>query len=456
LKSLTEKWDHYFSSQETPLPFVIQLIIPVVIDQFFAVAFNVINTGMISSSGKEAVSAVSMVGSINFLLMQLFFSVGIGGTVLIAQTLGEKAYKKVGRLALATVLGTFLVAAVISIVGLLFKNQILTTFFGGAEAKVLENASIYFGGLLMIYPIQAIVDGTNGTLRGIGQTKESLKNSLFMNFIYIVMNIVFVSYLKLGVQGLVYSLLISRSLGAILAIILLKLNADALYMRFREILTIKWSEIKRILVVAMPFAAETAAFNGGKILVQMIVVSFGTNVMTAFAIAVSWSQLAEIVPSALGTSLVPIIGRNIGAERHDDAKRLTKSFVYLAIGMLILVDLLLILTFKPGMTLFHPEASIFSLIFQIYLIFAIFHAIAWSFSFVLPQALRAGGDAKYTTVVSMVSMWVYRVGFGYLVGIGLGWGILGIAAVMGTEWLIRGGIFMKRFKSGKWIHKLAL
>jgi putative MATE family efflux protein len=454
MASIKDKITPHFSSPETPFPFVVGLLLPVVVDQFFMVGFNVLNTAMISSSGKEAISAVNMVGSLNYFLMQIFVAVGLGGTVLIAQTLGDKKFKEVGRQVLSTLVGAVGVAVMITVVGLIFRKQILSLLFGQADPLVLQNANVYFASLLAIYPIQAIVDGTTGSLRGFGKTKESLKITLVMYSVFIAMNVLFLNQLHMGVPGLTYSLVISRLVGALMAVLMLRANAIDLRVNFKDVLTLKLAEIKRIIKIAIPFATESMAFNGGKILVQMIVVSFGTDMMTAFAIATNWTLLSEVVPTALGTSLVPIVGRNIGAGRLDDAKRLAKSFTRAGIVAFIVIDGLLLLGFPLGMKLFSPEPKIYQSIFQVYVIFVITHIIAWSHSFVLPQALRAGGDGKFTTLISMLSMWIYRVGGSFLVGYVLGFGIRGIALVMGTEWMIRGLIFRYRFHSGKWVHRL--
>jgi Na+-driven multidrug efflux pump len=51
----------------------------------------------------------------------------------------------------------------------------------------------------------------------------------------------------------------------------------------------------------------------------------------------------------------------------------------------------------------------------------------------------------------MLSMWLFRVILGYILGITLGWGILGIWIAMDCEWAVRGLIFMKRFRGNKWL-----
>ena len=78
------------------------------------------------------------------------------------------------------------------------------------------------------------------------------------------------------------------------------------------------------------------------------------------------------------------------------------------------------------------------------------HILVWSFSFILPSTLRAAGDGKFTTIVSLITMWLFRVLGGYIVGIKLGFGLPGIAIIMVLEWAVRGFIFLWRFRGKKW------
>jgi len=94
-------------------------------------------------------------------------------------------------------------------------------------------------------------------------------------------------------------------------------------------------------------------------------------------------------------------------------------------------------------------------IFLIVLLNTIAQIPLWSISFMIPSALRAAGDAKFTSLVSMLSMWLFRVVLGYILGIVLGMGILGVWLAMNAEWAIRGAVFIWRFTGRKWYrHKL--
>lgn len=450
MNNLSAKLVERFSGEEVPFRFIVSLVIPVIIDQFFLVSFNFINTAMISSSGPQAVSAVNLVGSLHFFLVQIFVAVGLGGTVLIAQYYGNRQYKQMGKMTAATVFGCLLMALLLSSLGLIFHDPLLHLLFGEAEPAVLANAKIYFIGLLISYPLQAVVEGTNGSLRGVGRTKASLKLSLLMNAFFIASNFLFVSSLGLGVLGLTYSLYISRGVALFFAIYTLFVNRSLLNIRKIYFQKPSFKNIRHVITVAIPFATEALAFNGGKIIVQMMIVSLGTNIIAANAISASWVQLSEIIPSALSTSLVPIVGRCIGAGKIADARNLAKSFILAGILAFLVVDLSLLPFFHLGVQVFNPPAEIVPLIFKIVVIYVVMHPIPWSISFILPSALRAAGDAKYTTIVSMCSMWIYRIGMGYIVGILLGFGLLGIAGVMTTEWLVRGIFFSLRFKGTKW------
>ncbi|MFD1465191.1 MATE family efflux transporter [Lapidilactobacillus mulanensis] len=445
----------YLSGESFDYRFVLSLLGPVIFDQFFLVAFNFINTAMISSSGEAAISAVNMVGSINVFLIQIFVAVGLGGTVLIAQYFGRKEYQMLGKVVNGTVFGAILVATSLALLFLLGHNLILNLLFGDAEKAVMDNARLYMVGVLISYPFEATVEGVNGSLRGIGRTKNSLQLSLVMNLLNLLFNFVFIIYFKMGVLGLVVSLNLSRWLASAFAGVTL--------FRHRDLFSLKWSSmkqpdfrmIKRVVTVCIPFAAESFFFNGGKIIMQMMIVSLGTQVIATNAIASSWVQLSEIVPTALGTALVPIVGQCIGRKNIKDARKITKSFVSLGILAYVIGEIILFLSFNKGIALFHPSDVIKPRIFELYLIFAVGHLLVWCISFTLPSALRAAGDAKFTTMVSLITMWGIRVGIGYLVGIVFGYGLPGIYFVWVCEWAVRGTIFLLRFRGKRWyVHRL--
>ena len=451
--TLKQKIVNRFSGDDISFGAVTSLLIPVIIDQFFLVSFNIINTAMISSSGTAAISAVNMVGTINIFLVQIFQAVSLGGTVLISQAFGARNRKKIQQNCRGTVHGAFIVALTLTLLFLVLRHTVLSVLFGGAELAVMQNAEVYLTGILLSYPLQAVVEGTNGSLRGVGRTRSSLKLSLLMNSCYIALNFVFVFGLKMGILGLVISLNISRAVGAVFAIVTLYMHRDIFGIKLKTFFKVHFKQLRHVLTVSVPFGLESVFFNGGKIIMQTIIVSLGTNVIATNAIATSWIQMSEIIPTALGSALVPIVGQCIGRKNIADARKLTKSFVVAGIVMLSTVDLILLPLFHVGIQLFSPPAAIVPKIFQIIVVVAIMHPISWSISFVLPAALRAAGDGVFTTTVSLCSMWLCRVALGYVVGIVLGYGLTGIFVVMGFEWGVRGSIFLHRFSGTKWYQR---
>ena len=71
-------------------------------------------------------------------------------------------------------------------------------------------------------------------------------------------------------------------------------------------------------------------------------------------------------------------------------------------------------------------------------------------SFSLPNTLRASNDVRLTMIISILSMWIFRIAFSYVLGKFLGWGVFGVWVAMTIDWLFRGICFMVRYARGKW------
>lgn len=445
----------HFSGETLDYRQIFALIFPLFIDQAFIVCMNLFNTSMISSSGLDAVSAVSMVDSINTFLMYIFVAVATGGTIIVAQLKGRGYINEVPRAISGSVTAVLILAASISVAVVVAAPLILKWIFGNAEAAVFENAKIYLIGSAVSYVFFAMMEAVSASLRGLGETRSSLVLTLVMNGLYVVMNFFLINVFDMGIVGMVISLITARMVAALVSLLFLIRKRNPYRLKFTKIFCLDFSIIRRSFTLGLPFAAEQMFFNGGKILTQTFIVGMGTLALATNAITSSVVSLFMIPANTFSLSIITIVGQCIGRKDMNQARKMIKSFMVLTSASYVFLGLLL-LPFLPGIvSIFGPEQSILNDIYQIIYINTVAQAILWAPSFLMPSALRAGGDATFTSVVSMLSMWLFRVVLGYLLGVVLGFGVPGIWFAMESEWGVRGIIFVIRSRGHRWYsHKV--
>lgn len=440
----------HFSGEAIDYHKVIAIVIPILVDQAFIVCLNLVNTSMISSSGVAAISAVNMVDSLNIFLVNVFISVSTGGTVVVAQYKGSGNDPMVSKAAAGSISSVFLLALSISLLIVVFRAPTLTLLFGGAEEEVLRNARIYLIGCGLSYCGIAVEEAVCGALRGVGETKSSLALSLIMNLSYVLLNGVFINFLHMGVLGMVISLNIARCLGAACALVYLAKLNTSLHFQMKDLFHFNPSMLKRIFFIGLPFAAEQMFFNGGKILTQTFIVTLGTFAMATNAICGSIAGLFQIPGNSFVLAIITVVGQCVGRKNIADARKFIRSFIWLSSISFLVTGLIVLPLFNPLVSLFHPPEQIVHTVFIIIVINELAQIPLWSISFITPAALRAAGDSKYTSIISMLSMWLFRVVLGYILGIVLPFGILGVWVAMNCEWGIRGAVFLFRYKGKKW------
>lgn len=445
--------EKYLSGESTDYRQIAALFLPILIDQAFIVGLNLLNTAMISSSGVAAVGAVNMVDSLNIFLISVFVAISTGGTVLVAQYKGSGNPQMVSKAAASTVSSVFLFAAAISLLMIAFHGPTLNLLFGSAAPDVLANGRTYFIGSCASYAGIAIVEAVCGALRGIGKSRASLALSLIMNLTYVALNVVFINLLHMGVLGMSIAVNVSRYAAAVCAILYLVRMDASLRFRIRDAFYVNLAMFRKILSIGIPFAAEQMFFNGGKLLTQVFIVSMGTNAIATNAICSSLAGVFQIPSNALSIVTITVVGQCMGSRNIADARKFTKSFLWTSSLFFTAMLLVLMPLFKPIVGLFHPPAEIVDDIFTVTLINAIAQIPLWAVSFLLPSALRAAGDSKFTSVMSMLSMWLFRIVLGYILGIVLDFGIVGVWLAMNCEWGVRGLIFLWRFRGEKWYRR---
>ncbi len=453
--AVTSALDRHLSGETMNYKQIIALFLPILVDQLFIVGLNLVNTAMISSSGVSAVSAVNMVDSLNLFLINVFVAVATGGTVVAAQYKGSGNGLMVSKAAASSVASVTLLAAAIGILIVALHHPLLRLLFGAASDEVLDNAKIYMIGSAVSYVGLAVVQAVCGALRGVGKSRASLMLSLIMNVSYVVLNIVFIPLMDMGVWGMTLAVNIARYAGAGCALYYLFRVDESFHLHLRDLFAVPLSMLRKIMFIGLPFAAEQMFFNGGKLLTQVFIVGLGTYAIAANAIASTLAGVLQIPAAALSLTIVTVVGQCIGRGNVRDARKYVRSFLWLGAAFLTLAGIVLLPLYPWLASLFQPPAEIIDDMFWLLLITAVAQVPLWSISFILPAALRAAGDSRFTSVTSMLTMWLFRVVLGYVLGIVMGLGVLGVWLAMNCEWGVRGAIFVWRYRGDKWYkHRL--
>lgn len=431
-----------------------QLIIPLVIEQFLSVFVGMVDIMMISSSGEAAVSGISLVDTMNILLINLFSALATGGSVVSAHYLGQKKADKACLSANQLILSVTVLSSAIAVISLLFNRAILSVIFGHVEENVMENAVIYFYLSALSYPFLGIYNGCAALCRSMGNSKISMKTSLCMNLINIVGNAIFLYLFHMGVTGVGLATLISRITAAIIMCVIILNKKNTIYVDLSLGFIPRFSIIGDILKVGIPTGLENSIFQLGKVLVQSLITNFGTAAIAANAVASTIASFEVIPAAAIGLALITVTGQAYGAKRKEETIYYVKRLMKMAYFSVTIISLLTCAA-APAIILFYnlsKEASAIAL--NIILYHGIACILIWPSSFTLPNALRATDNAKYTMIVSICSMWICRIGLSYLIGGFMGVGALGVWIAMSIDWAVRSICFLWKFRNGKWLTKM--
>ena len=432
---------------------LLALILPLIIEQLLAVLVGMADSIMIASVGEPAVSGVSLVDQIMVLLINLFGALATGGAVVAGQYLGQKNEKQACRAATQLVWFITISAVAITIVVYACKYLILHGVFGKIDQDVMGHANTYLMIVTASIPFMALYNGGAAIFRAMGNSKVSMQVSIVMNIINVTGNAVLIYGFHRGTEGVAIPTLVSRIVAAVLIMALLVNEKRTLHvektLRYRP----DWRLVKKILSIGIPNGLELSMFQLGKILVLSLVSTFGTYAIAANAVS-NAVALFQILPGmAMTLAATTVIARCVGAGDYEQVRYYNKKLIRIThICMVVTVGaIFLILPFI--LKAYHLSDMTAGVTRQILYFHGISAILIWPVSFILPATFRASGDAKACMYISILSMWIFRIIFSYVLGKYLGLGVFGIWVAMVIDWIFRAACFVIRYFRGSWKKK---
>ncbi len=426
------------------------MIIPLFLEQLLVALVGIADIFIAGFVGEAAVSGVSLVNAFNSIFIYWFMALASGGAVVISQYIGRRDTQRAGAAATQLLLAGILFSLVSALLVLLTQTSLLTLMFGCVEDDVMEACLVYLRISAYSYPALAVYNVGAALYRSFGKTVTTMRLAILVNIINVAGNCIGVFVLNAGVAGVAWASLISRSFAAAVITLLCFSKKNPVSYVKEQLVRLDWNLQKQILRIAVPNGVESSVFQLVKVALSSVVALFGTYQIAANGVAQSIWSLAALVSVTMGPVFITVIGQCMGAGALEQAEFYLKKLLRYTLIFGVAWNALIFGVTLVLLQFYSLAEETKQLIIWLVLIHNIFNGVAFPYADPLGKGLRAAGDISFTTLISLFTTVGVRLVLSVLFGITLHMGVIGIAVAMCLDWVIRGLIFARRQKSGKW------
>ena len=274
----SSKKPHLYSNRQ-----LIALMLPLICEQIFTSFMGTVDSMMVSNVSEAAISAVSLVDSINILVIQAFYALASGGAIVCANYLGQKRRDQAERSANQLLFIIFAISLAVLAVCQLFRAPLLRLVFGSVEQEVMDAAMVYFFYTSLSFPFIALFDSGSAVFRAQNNSRLPMAITVSTNLMNIAGNALLIWGFHLGVAGAAVSTLLSRIAAALLVLLFLRRKSGELRIGNFIFLKPDGRLIKNILRIGIPSGVENGMFQFGKLAIQSTVSTLGTTAIAAQA-----------------------------------------------------------------------------------------------------------------------------------------------------------------------------
>lgn len=423
---------------------------PIFIEQLSHILPGIVDTFMVSHLGDGAVAGLAVANQIVSFFIILFSFIGIGSTVVLTHYLGARDRAGADRVAATAVGINFWLGVAVSVL------------IWGCSGDMLR--LLHLPPSLMPYaqPFLALMGGTlfleslniafGSVLRAHGHTREAMIIALGMNVLNLILNVVLIfgllGFPKMGVVGAALSTVVSRAV-ACLALAWVVRRQLGIGVRLRWLTRFSRDAIAPILRIGIPAAGENLCWQASFMVITYFVGQMGETHLATFSYAMQLSMIMMMLGISIGIGTEIMIGHMVGAGQFDEAYRQLLRSLRLGLGVTVITTCCVV-ALAPwlfGMFTDNPEIIAGgALLLRVSLILE----PGRTFNLVVINSLRATGDARFPVLMGMCSMWGVAVPLAWLLGLHLGWGLIGIWIAFTCDEWVRGLSMYARWKSRVW------
>lgn len=427
---------------------IISFALPLLIGNVFQQLYNTVDTWVVGNFvSNEAFSAVGTVGPIINMLIGFFMGLSSGAGVVISQYYGARRYEEVQKTVHTAIIMTLVIGVVFTGVGITMIPYMLQLMKTPTEVIPESTAylTIYFSGILglMLYNIGA------GILRAVGDSKRPFYFLVVCAVMNTILDLVFVLYFNMGVEGVALATILSQSVSALLVMITLMRSDSCIKLQIRS-LKIHWSMLGKIFRVGIPAALQMAITSFSNIFVQSYINYFGADAMSGWTAYSKVDQLLFLPMQSIALASTTFVGQNLGKNQVDRAREGVRKALTIALASTAVMMVPVLVFSGPIVSFFNSKEEVIRYGTVLLRWLSPFYLLC-CFNQIYSGALRGAGNSRAPMIIMLGSFVAFRQV--YLFAMSRIWNeIIPIAMGYPAGWLLCSSItavYFHKVKLGK-------
>jgi MATE family multidrug resistance protein len=429
---------------------VLSLALPATAEQLLSMMVGIVDTFLVGHLGAAPLAAVGLANQWVFMATTLFGAIATGTTALIARFIGAREPAQADQVLRQSVLLGALIGLTSTILGLTLARPAVLLL--GAPADVIDFSTDYLRVVAGIFFFSTLMFIGNASLRGAGDTRTPLYVMLVVNVINVAVAWTAINgpfgLPRLGVVGSALGAATGRLVGGVLVIALLLKGRSGIRLRLRG-LRPDLDLIRRILHVGLPTGMEQLLFRTGHMVYARMLAELGTIAYAANQVAMNTLSISFMPGFGFALAATTLVGQGLGAKDPDGAQQRAYTAYRLGAGLMTVMGAIIALFPAQFIGFFTNDPGVIAVgSLPLRLVGLVQPLLAAAMVFA--GGLRGAGDTRYPMVITGASIWGLRVPLAYLLGLVMGWGLVGAWSAMAIDFGLRGVLNFLRFRSGRW------
>jgi len=385
---------------------LLKFSLPLILGNFFENLYNIVDSIIVGNFlGKEALGAVGASFPIIFALISLVIGIGSGASTIVSQYFGATQTENVRR-TIDTVFIFFFIASIfISILGIIFSNDIF--YLLKLPEEMMSDANnylrIYIGGIFFFFGFA----GLSSILRGLGDSKTPLYFMIASTIVNILLDLLFVMVFHWGIKGVAWATVLSEILLFVAGIVYLNIKHPLIKLSLRKYI-FDISIFKSCIRIGLPTGIQQSLVAIGMMTIMGIINSFGTNAVAAYTAAMRIDSFAKMPAMTFSSALSSFVGQNLGAFREDRAKNGLKFTIIFSLVYSVVISTIIILFGGFFVHFFTSDQYVIE-IGKRYLVIVSSFYLLLSIMFTLIGFLRGAGATLIPMFVTIASLYFLRI-----------------------------------------------